>query len=101
MAAYMIFIREGAVFDAGAMERYSGMNRSHAAAWQQRFGIKPLAVYGALETMEGEAPDGVVLLEFPTMADARGWYASDEYQAAIVERKAGANYRAFLFEGLS
>lgn len=100
MAAYMIFIREGAIFDPGAMERYSAMNRAQAAAWQERFGIKPLAVYGAVEAMEGETPDGVVLLEFPTMDDARAWYASDEYQAAIIERKAGANYRAFLFEGL-
>lgn len=100
MAAYMIFIREGAVFDAAAMERYAGMNRENAGSYQARFGIKPLAVYGALETMEGEAPDGVVLLEFATMADARAWYASDEYQAAIEHRKAGANYRAFLFEGL-
>ena len=100
MAAYMIFIREGAVFDTAAMERYSGMNRENAAAWQAQFGIKPLALYGALEAMEGEAPDGVVLLEFPTADDARAWYASDEYQAAIEHRKAGANYRAFLFEGL-
>ena len=100
MAAYMIFIREGAVFDAAAMQRYSGINSAAAGTYQERFGIKPLAVYGALEAIEGEAPDGVVLLEFPTMADARAWYACDEYQAAIPHRMAGANYRAFLFEGL-
>lgn len=76
------------------------MNRAAAGSYQARFGIKPLAVYGALETMEGEAPDGVVLPEFPTMADARAWYASDEYQAAIEHPRQGANYRAILFEGL-
>jgi uncharacterized protein (DUF1330 family) len=34
------------------------------------------------------------------MADARAWYASDEYQAAKIERKRGANYRALLIEGM-
>lgn len=100
MAAYMIFIREGAVFDAEALDRYSGMNREAAGSYVARFGIKPLSVYGALETVEGQPADGVVLLEFPTMADARAWYACDEYQAAMVHRMQGANYRALLFEGL-
>jgi uncharacterized protein (DUF1330 family) len=53
-----------------------------------------------METLEGEAADGNVLLEFPTADDARAWYHSDEYQAAAEHRKLAAHYRAFLVEGV-
>ena len=62
--------------------------------------LKPLVLYGATEALEGEAPDGAVVLEFPTVEDARKWYYSPNYQAAAVHRKKGANYRAFIVQGL-
>ncbi|HEY6130522.1 MAG TPA: DUF1330 domain-containing protein [Halioglobus sp.] len=96
MTAYMIFIREGEIFNQAEMALYSQSNRDNIGA----FKLKPLVVYGDLETMEGEAPDGVVVLEFPTMEDARAWYFSPGYQAAAQHRKNGANYRAFLVEGV-
>ena len=100
MPAYMIFTREGPVFDQAEMDAYSASNRAQAGAFVQKFGLKPLAVYGAMETMEGDAPDGVIILQFPTADDARAWYDSPEYQAAAEHRKKGANYRAVLVEGL-
>lgn len=100
MPAYMLFIREGAVTDPAALQTYSAMNRQNAGAFVQAYGIKPLSVYGATEAFEGEAPDGIVLLEFPSSQDARAWYDSPEYQAAVAHRKQGAQYRALLIEGL-
>lgn len=100
MAAYMIFTREEPIFDQTEMDAYSASNRSNAAHFVEKYGIKPIAVYGALETFEGAAPDGVIILEFPNVDDARAWYNSPEYQAAAEHRKRGANYRAILVEGI-
>ena len=96
MTAYVIFTREGPIIDQKAMAQYSGMNRESPMPDT----LTPLAVYGALAPLEGEAPDGVVILKFPTMQDAQEWYDSPQYQAAIPFRKKGANYRAFIVEGI-
>ncbi|WP_429001918.1 DUF1330 domain-containing protein [Xanthomonas euvesicatoria] len=55
-----------------------------------------LAACGELEVLEGETPEGIVLVSFPTMQDAKSWYYSEEYQAAL----SGARYLTFLVEGL-
>jgi uncharacterized protein (DUF1330 family) len=100
MPAYFLFIREDAITDQAAMDAYSAMNRANAATFVANHGIKPLSVYAATEAYEGEAPDGIILLEFPSIEDARAWYASPEYQAAIPHRMQGAKYRALLLPGL-
>ncbi|MCB1687657.1 MAG: DUF1330 domain-containing protein [Halioglobus sp.] len=92
-----MFTREGPILDQAAMEKYSSLNGESPAPAK----LTPLVVYGALESLEGEAPDGAVVLQFPTMQDAREWYNSPEYQAAIPHRKKGANYRAFIVEGIA
>lgn len=96
MATYMIFIREGEVVDHEAMAAYQGGNRSGGVLP----GMKPLAVYGASETFEGDAPDGVVILEFPDAATAKAWYFSPEYQERAKLRQQAAPYRAIMVEGL-
>ena len=53
-----------------------------------------------LEALEGEAPDGVVVLEFPTEEDAKTWYFSPGYQAASAHRKKAAEYRVFMLAGV-
>ncbi|WP_165189675.1 DUF1330 domain-containing protein [Caulobacter soli] len=100
MPAYMLFLREDAVTDPEALKTYSAMNRQNAGGFVEKYGLKPLAVYGASEAFEGDNPDGVIILEFPSADDARAWYGSPEYQAALVHRKRGAEYRALLIEGL-
>ena len=96
MTAYALFIREGAISDEAEMETYRAMNR----AGTHPPDVKPLIVYGAMETLEGAAPDGIVLLEFPTMEAAKAWYHSPAYQAAAAHRKSAAPYRAIFVEGL-
>jgi uncharacterized protein (DUF1330 family) len=96
MPAYLLFIREGAVRDPAELAIYSRMNRDNPRDPK----LKPLVVYGATEALEGEAPDGIVLLEFPTAEDARRWYHSPGYQEALKHRQMAADYRAMLIEGL-
>lgn len=96
MPAYMIFIRDEPVRDEAEMAEYQRINRENAG----QFPVKPLVVYGAIEGVEGAAPDGVIMLEFPSVEEARAWYDSPGYQAALPHRKNAADYRAFIVEGL-
>ena len=38
---------------------------------------------GTVEVFEGEWPGTIVILEFPSTADARAWYASPAYQEIL------------------
>jgi uncharacterized protein (DUF1330 family) len=96
MPAYVIFLREKPIHNQAEMDIYTRGSRERP----RDPNLKPLAVYGALETLEGETADGVVILEFPTMADAKSWYYSPAYQAAAEHRKRGAEYRAMIVQGL-
>jgi len=42
----------------------------------------------------------VVIVEFPSTADARAWYDSPAYQEVVQHRFKGARYRAVLVEGV-
>jgi uncharacterized protein (DUF1330 family) len=96
MPAYMIFMREDAVRDPAAMAEYQRLNRENSGD----FKIKPLVVYGKTEAVEGKAPDGIIIVEFPTVEDAKAWYNSPGYQAALPFRMKAADYRAMIVEGL-
>ena len=96
MATYMMFIREKPVFDIDAMAKYQAANR----AAPPNPDLTPLVAYGKIEALEGEAPDGMVVLSFPNAEAAKAWYNSPEYQEAIKLRKLGADYRALMVEGL-
>jgi uncharacterized protein (DUF1330 family) len=95
MSAYMIFLREEPVRDPEALAEYQRMNREN----QGDFKMKPLVVYGATEAVEGKAPNGIIVLEFPSVADAKAWYNSPGYQAALPHRMKAADYRAMIVEG--
>lgn len=97
MPAYLIVLRESPVRDANALAEYQRMGRETKGG---DFKLKPLIVYGATEAVEGTAPDGVVMLEFPTMEDARSWYNNPDYQARLPLRLKSADYRAFIIQGL-
>jgi len=42
----------------------------------------------------------VVIVSFPTMEEAKAWYNSPAYQAALPYRLKGAEYRVILAQGL-
>jgi uncharacterized protein (DUF1330 family) len=96
MTAYVLCIREDKVRDPAAMEKYQRMNREGP----RDPNLKPLVIYGATEALEGHAPDGMVLMHFPTVEDAKAWYNSLNYQAAIPFRKQAADYRVMIIQGM-
>ena len=96
MTAYVLVMREEPVHDADALKVYQTINRDVP----RNPDLKPLAVYGRMEALEGEAPDGIVLLEFPSVEAARAWYESPDYQRALPHRLRAAKHRTVILEGL-
>lgn len=96
MPAYVVFLRETPVHNQAEMDIYLRGGRERPRDPK----MKPLTVYGAQEAIEGQAPDGVVILEFPTLQDAKDWYYSPAYQEAAAHRRAAAEYRAVIVQGL-
>ena len=94
-SAYAIFIREGEIVDPEAMAAYKAGNASGGRDTD----MKVHTVYGAMETVEGDAADGIVILEFPSMERAREWYYGEYNERAKLRQKA-APYRGFLVEGI-
>lgn len=95
MPAYVIFIKNSTK-DADELKTYS--QKAGAARGDHK--ITPLAYYGPLEVLEGDPAEGVVLIQFPDVAQARAWYDSPAYQDAKAHRLKGADYRVILAEGL-
>jgi uncharacterized protein (DUF1330 family) len=95
MAAYAIFIREK-LRDPATIEKYN----DKAGPSLEGHPAKVLAAYGAIEAPEGAPSEGVVLLEFPTMAAAKAWYEGPAYREARKLRFQAADYRVLFFEGL-
>lgn len=62
--------------------------------------MKVLAAYGRLAVLEGLAMEGIVIVEFPTLEEAKAWYESPAYREAREHRFRGADYRAVLVEGV-
>ena len=97
MPAYLIVYRDSPVRDEASFAEYQRRNREMNPA---ELNITPLVVYGAVHGLEGQAPDGVVMLQFPTVNDAKAWYHSPAYQAALPNRLKAADYRTIIVEGL-
>jgi uncharacterized protein (DUF1330 family) len=97
MAAYLIVYREGPVRDEAAMAEYQKRTREIPPGDS---GLTPLVVYGAVQPLEGRPPEGVIMLQFPTVEAARSWYESPAYQAALPHRLKSADYRTIIVEGL-
>ena len=62
--------------------------------------IKARALYGKHEVLEGPEVQGVVILEFPTVADAKAYYDSTAYRRAREHRFKAADYRVLIVEDL-
>ncbi len=95
MSAYAVFMRDETV-DPAELAQYSAKVSASFDGHQ----VKPLADYGAIETLEGDGIEGAVILEFPDLEAARAWYRSPEYQAVVRHRFIGARYRGFIVAGL-
>jgi uncharacterized protein (DUF1330 family) len=95
MAAYVI--SEVEVRDEKAIERY----RALAAPSIAQYGGRYLVRGGAAELVEGgPRPKTLIIVEFPSMARAREWYASSEYGEALKVRRTALERRLIFVEGV-
>jgi uncharacterized protein (DUF1330 family) len=91
-------ISEVRIVDADAAKRYMAL----AEASIQRHGGRYIARAAVPDVPEGEW-DGdrrVVIVEFPTMAKLKSWYASDDYAEALAVRDAALDRRLLFVPGL-
>lgn len=82
--------------DAETFEEY----RRVALPVVAQYGGRSLLQGTRNEVLEGDwSPKRVVVVEFPSLQQARAWYDSAEYQAARKLRVASASTQMLLFEG--
>lgn len=89
MPAYVVV--DVTVTDQALMEEY----RKQVPATLAKYGGRFLVRGGAHQTVEGDwKPNRLVILEFPSMAQAQRWYDSEEYrEPKAIRLKAGrANF---------
>ncbi|MEK6244230.1 MAG: DUF1330 domain-containing protein [Pseudomonadota bacterium] len=95
MAAYVI--AEVNVTDPGLYDEYRKLVPATVEKYGGRFAVRG----GKVESKEGGwAPARFVVLEFPTMEQARKWYHSPEYAPALALRLKAANAKVILVEGV-
>ena len=95
MAAYLIVELE--VTDAATFEEY----RKQVPTTISRFGGRYLVRGGTSQTLEGDwAPKRLVVLEFPSVEQARKFYDSSEYAPQKALRVRSAKAKMVLVEGV-
>jgi uncharacterized protein (DUF1330 family) len=91
-------ISEITVTDPDAYKQYAALVPPIAAT----FGAKFLVRGGQTASVEGEPPGGrIVVIEFDSLAAARSFEDSAEYQAITPLRHKAARSRVFLAEGVT
>jgi uncharacterized protein (DUF1330 family) len=95
MAAYVI--SEVEIIDPSAMEHYRALAARSIAAYDGRYLVRG----GAAEAVEGgPSPNSLIVVEFPSMARAREWYASAAYAEALKVRRTALDRRLIFGEGV-
>lgn len=95
MAAYIVVDVE--VIDSEKYRTYAQQTQ----ATIDKYGGKFLVRGGQTETLEGDwQPERFVVIEFPSVEQAKTWYNSPEYTAIIGIRHRAANSRMILAHGV-
>ena len=96
MAAYVIARVE--VRNEAWREAYMPTTR----ALIEKHGGKFLVAGGAMERLEGDGklPSSIVVLEFPSMAQAKAWYNDPAYAPMIKLRQTGSEAEIVVVEGM-
>ena len=96
MAAYII--ADVTVTDPAAMEEY----RKRVPATLAPFGGRFIVRGGAHQTLEGDwKPNRLVVLEFPSLDQARRWYDSEEYREPLAMRLRAGRTNLVMVEGIA
>jgi uncharacterized protein (DUF1330 family) len=95
MPAYVIGdVRDD--WDAEALGEYRRRNTDAVARHGGRFIVRG----GEMELLEGEWDTRrIIVIEFPDMAAARGWYESEEYAPLRTLRRSASDTNIILVEG--
>jgi uncharacterized protein (DUF1330 family) len=94
MSAYVI--AEIEVIDAAAYEDYRKQVLAVVSKYGGRFAVRG----GKVDSREGGwTPKRIVVLEFPSMAQAQKWYDSPEYAPLIQLRQKAAKGKLIIVEG--
>lgn len=92
------FIIHVDIHDPEGMKPY----QAQVAATFTQYGGKRIVMGGAMEIMEGALPPGkVVIVQFPSVAQAHAWHDSSQYQAILGHRLAASTGHAYLVEGVA
>lgn len=95
MSAYVL--SEIEVLDEERYEVYKRLAPPVIAAYGGRYLVRG----GETETLEGDwSPKRIVILEFPTVAQAKAWWSSTEYSEVKAIRQATTRTRMIIVEGL-
>lgn len=95
MAAYVIV--DVTIMDPIEYETYKKLTPASIAAYNGKFIVRG----GETEILEGDwQPGRVVVVEFPTLAIAKAWWASDEYAVAKIIRQRTAETKMIVVEGV-
>ena len=95
MPVYLI--SDVTVRDADAFQTY----RTRAARAIARYDGRHLVRGGDIERLEGEwSPRTIIIVEFPSKAQADAWYRSPEYAAALEARDAALSRNLILVDGI-
>jgi uncharacterized protein (DUF1330 family) len=95
MSAYVVV-----QVDVKDPERYEGYKRMVPPSLE-KFGGRFVVRGGQVHNMEGDwAPRRFVLVEFPSVEQAKAWWASPEYAEAKALRQATADSQLIIVEGV-
>ena len=95
MPAYVIV--DVTVTDPKEMEEY----RKQVPATLAKYGGRFIVRGGAHQTLEGDwKPNRLVVLEFPSMEQARRWYDSEEYREPKAIRLRAGRANLVMVEGV-
>lgn len=95
MSAYVIVVIKKTK-DESELAAYRRIGIPSLQSTNVKFRVRP----GPVEVLEGEPVEGVVMLEFPTLEEAKEWYNSPVYQEALTHRYKGAECHAFMVQGV-
>ena len=96
MSAYCLFDNLE-VTDISKLEEY----KTRVAPIVQRYGGRYVVLGGKVELVEGTwKPVFPVMIEFPTIDQARRWYDSEEYRELKALRLSAGRFNAVFIEGL-
>jgi uncharacterized protein (DUF1330 family) len=85
-----------AIKDAAKMDKY----RAAVAPIVEKFGGRYIVIGGPFQVVEGSyQPTFPVVIQFPTMNDARRWYDSEDYRELKNLRAEATVSNAFFMEG--